>query len=505
MKLRLLLGGFGSVLLLVILALTGGAWAGAPPDARVAPATTPVWGPNVLANTDNTPWGQHEPNLATSPTNPNIVVAAAKDYRDGDGIKHVYIYGSTDGGATWPTQLYMPGLPADIPTQSDPVVVARDDGRIYVVALGTDNGHGLFITWTDDGVNFVPSVPITHNETPGGLDDKEWLAIDNFPSSPYYHRMYVPWAQGSILFKYSTSGGQTWSSYTSITPGGSEYPYPVVTHNGDLFVFYMSPWGFCADGSIWYVKSTNGGVSFGSPQQVVDTSQPCSPIHGFGGFDQWRFFSILSAVTNPNNNNELYVSWTDDNDITYGPTDVYYVRSTDHGVTWTSRIRLSHDPTGTNTDHIQPVLFYGDNGRLHALWMDRREDPQNQLFHTWYSSSTDMGNTWAPDSRVSEVAQDMNIGLPLGSNNAAGDYWGLWAIGDIVHAAWNDTRRNQQDIWVSRGVFNPITPTPGPSPTPTQTVTRTATPSATPTVTRTPTATMTPQPTYRLYLPVVLK
>jgi hypothetical protein len=184
---------------------------------------------------------------------------------------------------------------------------------------------------------------------------------------------------------------------------------------------------------------------------------------------------------------------------------VYYVRSTDHGVTWSSRIRLSHDPTGTGTDHIQPVLFYGGNGRLHALWMDRREDPQNQLFHTWYSSSTDMGDTWELDSRVSEVAQNMNIGLPAGSGNAAGDYWGLWAIGDVVYAAWNDTRRNEQDIWVSRGVFNPITPTPGPSPTPTQTRTPTPTVTATPTATATPTPTATTPPTYKLYLPVILK
>lgn len=451
MKPGFLASGLVLGLLGMILALAGGTGAGTLlPQAVTSPP--PIWGPNVRANTDNSGFGQHEPNLAASPINPNIVVAAAKDYRDGN-VKHVWIYGSTDGGQTWPTQLYMPGLPPDIPLQSDPVVVARDDGRIYVVALGYNAGHGLFITWTDDGINFVPSVPITYNETPGSLDDKEWLAIDNHPASPYYHRMYVVWANGGILRKYSTDGGQTWSGYTNIAPGNTEYPYPVVTQNGDVFVFFMSPWGFCVDGFIRYVKSTDGGVSFGAPLTVTSTSQPCSPIHGPGGYDQWRFFSIISAVTNPHNNDELYVAWTDDNNITYGPTDVYYVRSTDHGVTWTSRIRLSHDPPGTGRDHITPVLFYGDDGRLHALWMDRREDPQNRLFHTWYSASTDMGETWLPDMRVSEVAQDMNIGFPPGSGNAAGDYWGLWAVGDIVYAAWNDTRRNEQDIWVSRGEY----------------------------------------------------
>jgi len=468
MKLRLFLSGFGLCLAIVALALAGSAWAGIP--SLPPPPAPPVWGPNIIANTDSSGYGQHEPNLAASFTNPNIVVAAAKDYREGN-IKHVWIYGSTDGGQSWPTQLHMPGLPPDVPLQSDPVVVARDDGRIFVLAIGYNQNNGLFLTWTDDGVNFVPSVPVIYGN--GSLNDKPWLAIDNNPASPYYHRMYIAWAPGGVVNRYSTDGGLTWSASVPIPPSGNEYPYPVVTQNGDVFVFTMAPWGFCVNGSIYYAKSTNGGVSFGSAQAVVSTSQPCSPIHGGGGFDQWRFFSIISAVTNPLNNNELYVAWTDDNNVTYGQTDVYYVRSTDHGVTWTPRIRLSHDPAGSGRDHITPVLFYGSNGRLHALWMDRREDPANQLFHTWYSSSTDMGETWEADSRVSEVAQNMNIGLPPGSGGAAGDYWGLWAVGDIVYTAWNDTRRNEQDIWTARGVFGAATPTP--------TVAPTITPSPTPT------------------------
>ncbi len=507
-KLRFLLGGFGLGLVVLILILSGGAWAAVPSLPHLPPAT-PVWGPNVLANTDESGFGQHEPNLAASSLNPDIVVVAAKDYRDGD-VKHVWIYGSTDGGQTWPTQLQIPGLPPDVPLQSDPVVVARDDGRIFVLAIGYNQNNGLFLTWTDDGVNFhTPSERVIYGN--GVLNDKPWLAIDNNPASPYYHRMYVAWAPGGVASRYSTDGGLTWSATVYPGAGNNEYPYPVVTQNGDLFVFFMNNWGFCADGTIQYARSTDGGVSFGSPVSVVSVSQPCSPIHGGGGYDQWRFFSILSAVTNPNNNNELYVAWTYDNNVTYGPTDVYYVRSTDHGVTWTPPIRLSHDPTGTGTDHITPVLFYGANGRLHALWMDRRLDPDNHLFDTWYSSSTDMGDTWDPDSRVSEVSQDMNIGFPPGSGNAAGDYWGLWAVGDIVYTAWNDTRRGEQDIWTARGTFGG-TPTPGPSPTATSTGTPsdtpTPTPSATPPPTDTATATPSPtatMPTYRLYLPLVLK
>src|SRR5438093_269591 len=57
----------------------------------------PNWSANVRANTDLTGNGQHEPGLAVSPINPNVVVIATKDYRDLD-IKRVWILASRDGG-----------------------------------------------------------------------------------------------------------------------------------------------------------------------------------------------------------------------------------------------------------------------------------------------------------------------------------------------------------------------------------------------------------------------
>jgi PKD repeat protein len=455
----------GVSLLILLLVLLGARMDVAAQGPNQDPTIT--WLFNSKANSDETNYGQHEPHLAISRTNPNVVVSVAKDYRHNNS-KEVWIYVSQDGGQTWPAdlQLHMPGLPVDVPNQSDPVTMARDDGRLYVECLGYDAsggyGHGIFITWSDDNGNTWqdPSVAITHNQTPGDLDDKDWFAIDNDPGSPYYHNMYVAWAYGGILFKRSTDGGLTWSTnYMNIAPGDTEYPFPVVSPNGTVYVFYMENWGFAITGTIKYVKSTNGGVSFSSPVTVTTAHQPDSPIHGYSEYDQFRFFSIITAAFNPTNPDDLWVAWTDDHGVYHGKTDVLYVHSMDGGASWSDHARLSHDDPEAYIDHITPVFSMSLDGRLHAFWLDRRADPGNHLWHGYHTSTLD-GLSWENDTQVSEQAFDLNLGFPPSSGNAAGDYWGLDTVGNIVMAAWNTTViNNQQDIFVASGIYSTTTVT----------------------------------------------
>ncbi|HKP52206.1 MAG TPA: S-layer homology domain-containing protein [Chloroflexia bacterium] len=474
--------------------------------------TPPTFGPNVRANSDSTLFGQHEPSLAVSRTDPDVVVAAAKDYRSVN-VKQVWIDVSTDGGATWPAncQLQIPGIPADVPIQSDPVVMARDDGRIYVAALATNSAQtrgGIFITWTDDdGATWRnPSVPIFYPEN--SLDDKDWFAIDNNPASPFYHRMYMMYAPSAdhVVEQHSTDGGVSWSARQTISASDTEYTYPVVASDGTVYNFMMLHWGANRTGTVQLTKSTNGGVTWSAPTTVATAQQPSSPIRAA---DQFRFFSILSAAVDPADTDpatrDLYVAWTDNRNLATNGTDVMYVKSSNGGQTWGAVTRLSHDPAGIVRDHLTPMVIVGADSKVHAFWLDRRLDPSNHLFDSWYSSSTDGGNTWDPDTRVSTMSQDLNVNFPPGSGNAAGDYWGFDTVGNVVYAAWNDTRTGDQDILVARGEFGagatatptPVLPSPSPSPSPTRTstslppsststATRTRTPTASPLVTNTP-------------------
>jgi hypothetical protein len=192
------------------------------------------------------------------------------------------------------------------------------------------------------------------------------------------------------------------------------------------------------------------------------------------------------------------VSWTDDRSFNTTGTDVIYVKSTDGGANWSQPVNVAH-AAGRNEcpgcDNITPMITVGPDGKVHAFWLDRADRPPptgDGWFDSWYSSSTDGGTTWDPAIKVSTEPQNLNVGFPPGSGNAAGDYWGLDVSGDSVYVAWNDTRLNgQQDILVSRGIMG------GPSVTPTSPTaqpTNTSAPSATPTYSA-PTSTATSQVT----------
>ena len=419
---------------------------------RASAPERPLWGDDARANTDLSGRAQQEPHLAISRRNPDVMIVAAKDFRSTEDItRAVWIYTSHDGGRTWPWNQPFPNSSENIFRNSDPVATARDDGRLYVLTLGTGmpviENHGLFITWSDDdGVTWREAVTVTAREDTG-FDDKEWLAIDQSPRSPTYHRMYVAWRPAfyeGMWSTYSTDGGLTWSVPITAAVGDIHAAYPVVDGNGRLILFFVDPLKVDEPGAIRFVASDDGGETFGAPQHVADIRQPKSPL---SDADTFRVFSIISAAVDPTEPDRVYVAWTDARDAESNGADAMLAYSHDGGATWSEPVRLSTEPTGRVRDDFLPVIHAGARGRLHAFWMDRRGDPDNVLVNAVHRASDDGGKTWGPTSRVSDLATDHNVGAPEISPSP-GDYWGLDSVGNRVCASWTDTRFRNEDIFV---------------------------------------------------------
>lgn len=116
-----------------------------------------------------------------------------------------------------------------------------------------------------------------------------------------------------------------------------------------------------------------------------------------------------------------------------GSPYVWYRTSTDGGVSWSARARVSAD--GTNAYHVFPAIAAGAAGDVRISWMDNRTGAYN----VWYRSSSDGGQTWARELQISQVRSGYGYVTPEGFAFSYGDYFVLnLDPKGTVHIAWGE-------------------------------------------------------------------
>jgi hypothetical protein len=161
-----------------------------------------------------------EPDVAVSPLDANIAVAAAHDgrYPDGGAVDISYAW-THDGGHTW-HHAPVPGLTTSVggvwDRASDPVLAFGPDGSAYLSALVFDNGCASGVTVsrsTDGGHTFGAPMVVHRSNSCNYSDDKNFLVIDNGANSPHRGRLYQFWtphserlAEHPVLAELATDG-----------------------------------------------------------------------------------------------------------------------------------------------------------------------------------------------------------------------------------------------------------------------------------------------------------
>ena len=354
---------------------------------------------------------------------------------------------STDGGATWDDRGAVGGE-----SRGDPSIVwRRADGFFYLSTLRSGGGLALYRS-TDDCQTFsLLGAPET------GIADKEFLAVDNNPSSLHYGNMYLAYLGVGIVTRRSIDGGANWTAPISL--GFGQGAWPIVAPNGDVYI----GWGSFGPNqvSVPVSRSINGGVSYTPVTEVItDEVQPrdatasanCGRVALNGNI---RYLaSPQLAVTD---DGVLHVVYSYDPDgLDVGDVvDVFYRRSTDNGTTWSAEMRLNDDAT-TNDQYFPTLAANGST--LLATWYDRRLDPGNLLQDTFRRVSTDGGMTWGPNERLSDVSTP--IEFDIGVNPCYhGDYdQGVVTEGGITVAQWSDDRNADEvaDVFTETGLTGSI-------------------------------------------------
>ena len=474
---------------------------------------------------------QSETFTASNPDNPNQIVVAYNDSR-GRNASPINISGasvSTDGGNTFTRLTTGSGQSPFSNTVGDPVILYnRPSGTWFTVWLDGGcgaQGLGGYKSTTPSNANSWTHYCI-HNSN---NDDRESGWADNNTSSPFYGRMYVSWNDfnvggGALFVRYSTDNGLTWTNARQITSGTPFIRDVQITGDlatGDVYIAGMNEGGggFPHNDSNLIFRSTDGGNTWANTYTGPTFSGPGRSASGYfatmyANPAYWRHEGWGEPAAF---NHVVHLVYAARNTGNGDPGDVFYIRSTDSGVTFSAPFMLN-----TNTDATkaqwQPNVSVNTSGSLLAVWYDERErtaascqpsSPSTPCYRMWARRSTDNGATWLTDQAFSDVVSPLPLQPDPGIQAVyAGDYdYASSPANQHLHA-WVDGRNaisgsSQQDAFHDRQSVSAATPTPTPTatatatatPTATATATATVTPSPTPTATATATATPTSTPT----------
>ena len=102
------------------------------------------------------------------------------------------------------------------------------------------------------------------------------------------------------------------------------------------------------------------------------------------------------------------------------------------------------------TGQACPRMAVDAQGNIAVIWYDTRRDPANHLLDVFGTVSTDGGQTFSPNFRITDQSFDADAGKftdAIGPDDYyLGDFLGLAVANGTAYAAWTDTRSGNQDI-----------------------------------------------------------
>lgn len=451
------------------------------------------------------------PALAVDPRNPDTVVMAIGDARNGGCGLRV----SRDAGLSW--SVAAPNLLPDptgycIQRALGPVMAPAfgSDGTLHVAMPfsrpASDFANGpidLVIARTSDlgatheTVTVAKSEAVTINPANYGGQGVEqqansWhkfpsLVVD--PTNP--KRLYLGWRwyayglnlqslSGDVPFRpyFATSddGGKTWSKPVDLaaeskgTPiFGASAPMLVVAPNGNIYGFSKELLKSPAPGTtnpparVLMFKSTDGGRTWTNGDVVTDPGP--------------NLQASPTAAVDPRNGN-LYVAYASGPAHTPAaqpppaPQKVHVATSTDAGATWGRPVKLDdRGAPADRGDEFYPNIAVAPNGRVDVAWHDFRNDPVGprqvgnfyrgeRYWDVYHSSSNDAGATWAKNVRVTQPSIDGKEGGTFNNIDTRGPI-GLQSTDRAAYLAWSDTRATQgvndaEDAYFTRIRYAPL-------------------------------------------------
>jgi len=399
--------------------------------------------PNILVSNEYSP---NETSIFINPKNTKQIIAGAN-------LNSYYF--SFDGGFSWNRN----PMNSTLGVWGDPCVIIDTAGYFYFFHLSYPNSS----TWldqivcqrsTNSGLSWSNGSGIGKNDPK--QQDKEWAVVN-----PQNNEIYVSWTQfdnygstnptqeSNIMFSKSSDQGLTWSDAIQIneisgdcidSDSTVEGSVPAVGPNGEIYTAWAGPAGLVFD------RSLDGGITW-LDHDIFVSDVPGGWDYSVPGIYRANGLPVTCCdlSSGPNRGN-IYINWTDErsNNGTAQDVDVWLVKSTDRGNTWTAPRRVNDDGPGKQ-QFFTWMTIDQVTGHLWFVFYDRRnyDDIRTDVY---MAVSKDGGESFE-NFKISESPFIPN------PNVFFGDYTCISAHNNIVRPIW--TRLDGSDLSAWTAILDP--------------------------------------------------
>ena len=259
----------------------------------------------------------------------------------------LYYRRSLNGGATWSTPRAMISSGA---SASDYDVARHSNGQVSVVWTGYSTGRIYIRTSTDGGSTFRSAVQVARSTDyePGNQPFYRGNVSVGIGSKGTTYLAYTP-SVDRISVRRSLNRGATWSAATTLTGAATGPEVQIIATGGRAVVAYMRS----SNGQMQavYRRTTDRGATWSSTKQAVAL--------GAGEFSLWPNLSYHAGV--------LAL------EVKAGPpgaSHVWYRQSTDFGLTWSAKERVSE--VNVEDPDPEPGGIALLDGRILATYFENR-------------------------------------------------------------------------------------------------------------------------------------
>ncbi|HTX88145.1 MAG TPA: T9SS type A sorting domain-containing protein [Bacteroidales bacterium] len=418
--------------------------------------------------TDTSGLTQSENSVFPDPFNESTLLNS-NNSTDWNGTEALQLYGaddrfSRDAGEGWGGSTQGAGNE----NLGDPATAIGLNGWWYVGKI--DNTWGQSVAWSSDFGQTWHDVQVESVPPGNNILDKNHLWIDNSPTSPYQGHLYAAWTNGvsgaanenDIELCRSIDHGLTWSGPQNLSQevyaGSFNHGVNICTGpGGEVYAAWSIYDTWPSDETaIGFAMSLNGGETFEPGVRILQNIRGIRMTETSKNMRVNSFPSMTVDNSNSTSRGTIYIVWANIGvpGTNLGPDiDVYMIRSTDQGDSWSAPVRVNQDTPGLGKEHFFPWITCDPaTGYLCVVYYDDRDVDSTQC-ETWVSYSYDQGNTWS-DARVSDVAFTPS-GIPGLSIYYFGDYLGISSSNRKIYPVWTDNRTGVALSYTSPFLLSP--------------------------------------------------